>query len=71
MALRPAPVDTGVVFSRIDKGDVLLPALYDRVYGTTLGTSLGEKNGASVGTVEHLMAALWGCEIDNVFVEVD
>ena len=71
MTLRPAPVDTGVVFSRIDKGDVLLPALYDRVYGTTLGTSLGEKNGASVGTVEHLMAALWGCEIDNVFVEVD
>jgi len=71
MALRPAPVNEGIVFSRIDKGDALLPALYDRVYGTTLGTSLGEKDGASVGTVEHLMAALWGCEIDNVFVEVD
>ena len=71
MALRPAPVNVGIVFSRIDKGDALLPALYDRVHGTTLGTSLGEENGASVGTVEHLMAALWGCEIDNVFVEVD
>ena len=71
MTMRPAPVDSGIVFSRVDKGDALLPALYDRVCGTTLGTSLGEKNGASVGTVEHLMAALWGCEIDNVFVEVD
>ena len=71
MTLRPAPVDSGIVFSRVDKGDALLPALYDRVYETTLGTSLGERDGASVGTVEHLMAALWGCEIDNVFVEVD
>ncbi len=71
MTLRPAPIDTGIVFVRLDRGGSLLPALYDRVTGTTLGTSLGGCDGVAVGTVEHLMAALWGCEIDNLFVEID
>ena len=71
MNLRPAPADSGIVFVRLDHGGALLPALYDRVTGTTLGTSLGGSNGAAVGTVEHLMAALWGCEIDNLFVEIN
>ena len=71
MTLKPAPLDTGIVFARIDKGNVQFPALYDRVFDTTLGTSLGEKGGVSIGTVEHLMAALWGCEVDNVLIELD
>ena len=71
MTLRPAPADSGIVFVRLDHGGALIPALYDRVTGTTLGTSLGGSGGIAVGTVEHLMAALWGCEIDNLFVEID
>ena len=71
MTLRPAPADSGIVFVRLDHGGALIPALYDRVTGTTLGTSLGGRGGPVVGTVEHLMAALWGCEIDNLFVEID
>ncbi|MEE2694560.1 MAG: UDP-3-O-acyl-N-acetylglucosamine deacetylase [Pseudomonadota bacterium] len=71
MTLRPAPADSGIVFVRLDHGGALIPALYDRVTGTTLGTSLGGSGGLAIGTVEHLMAALWGCEIDNLFVEID
>ncbi len=73
LTLRPAPADHGIVFVRIDlpEGENRIPALYDRVVDTRLCTVIGNKAGASVGTIEHLMSALCGCGIDNVVVELD
>lgn len=73
MALHPAAADTGIVFRRTDvaAGTGLVPARYDLVRETQLGTTLVNSHGVGVATVEHLMAALWGCGIDNVVVELD
>ncbi|HUQ29176.1 MAG TPA: UDP-3-O-acyl-N-acetylglucosamine deacetylase [Usitatibacter sp.] len=70
MALRPAPIDTGVVFCRSDMpGNPAIPAHALNVTNTMMATVI-EKNGARVSTVEHLMSALYGMGIDNVFVDV-
>ena len=70
MALRPAPVDTGVVFCRSDlPGHPAIPAHALNVRETVMATVL-EKDGARVSTVEHLMAALFGLGIDNIFIDV-
>jgi UDP-3-O-[3-hydroxymyristoyl] N-acetylglucosamine deacetylase len=70
MALRPAPIDTGVVFCRSDlPGNPAIPAHALNVTNTTMATVI-EKNGARVSTVEHLMSAFAGLGIDNVFVDV-
>ena len=70
MALRPAPIDTGVVFCRSDlPGNPAIPAHALNVSNTTMATVI-EKNGARVSTVEHLMSAFAGLGIDNVFVDV-
>jgi len=73
LTLRPAPAATGVVFVRVDgAGDSRpIPARYDLVVGTTLCTTLGFDGGPTVGTVEHVMAALAGLGIDNATLEVD
>lgn len=70
MKLMPAPRDTGVVFIRIDKGNVKIKANVCFVSDTTFATTLASE-GVKVGTVEHLLAALAGLHIDNVFVEID
>lgn len=71
MVLKPAPADTGVIFSLSTKSgrQVVVPEP-GKVVGTGLATTLGTA-GAKVSTVEHLLAALVGLEIDNVLVEVD
>ena len=70
MALRPAPVDTGIVFCRSDlPGNPAIPARATNVVNTTMATVL-EQDGARVSTVEHLMAALFGLGIDNAFIDV-
>jgi UDP-3-O-[3-hydroxymyristoyl] N-acetylglucosamine deacetylase len=71
MVLKPAPADTGVVFSLLTKSgrQVVVPEP-GKVVGTGLATTLGTDR-AKVSTVEHLLAALVGLEIDNVLVEVD
>src|SRR5690349_3751786 len=70
MALRPAPVDTGIVFCRSDlPGNPAIPARALNVTNTTMATVL-EHNGARVSTVEHLMSALFGLGIDNAFIDV-
>ena len=69
MTLAPAPAGHGVVFHRADLGKAI-PALYDRVGETRLGTVL-EQDGASVGVVEHLMAAIAGAEIDDLLITLD
>ncbi|QNN45678.1 UDP-3-O-acyl-N-acetylglucosamine deacetylase [Thermomonas brevis] len=70
LTLRPAPVDTGIVFRRIDLDPVVeMPAAAALVTETTLCTGLS-RDGAKVQTVEHLMSALAGLGIDNVYVEL-
>lgn len=70
LTLSPAPIDSGVVFRRVDSNPpVEIPARALNVHNTELATSLG-KDGVRVSTVEHLMAALAGLGIDNCFVDV-
>ena len=70
LTLSPAPIDSGVIFRRVDSiPPVEIPAKALNVHNTELATSLG-KDGVSVSTVEHLMAALAGLGIDNCFVDV-
>lgn len=69
----PAAPNSGIVFKRVDiaQGDNEIPALWDRVVDTRLCTAIGNAAGARVATIEHLMAALRGCHIDNARVEID
>lgn len=70
LTLKPAPVDTGIIFCRTDLSSVVeIPAHGLNVGQTTLCTSL-HKGDTRVDTVEHLMSALAGLGIDNVYVEV-
>lgn len=70
MALRPAPIDTGVVFCRTDlPGNPAIPAHALNVSNTMMATVI-EKQGVRVSTVEHLMAAFAGLGIDNAYVDV-
>lgn len=70
LTLRPAPVDTGIVFRRVDLDPVAeIHACAENVHETTLSTTLNE-GGAKVSTVEHLLSALAGLGIDNLYVEV-
>jgi UDP-3-O-[3-hydroxymyristoyl] N-acetylglucosamine deacetylase len=70
LTLRPAPVNTGIVFCRVDLNPrVEIPAWAENVTSTTLSTTL-EHNGASVSTVEHLMSAMAGMGIDNAYVDL-
>lgn len=73
LRLMPAPEDTGVVFIRTDlmNGAREIPARWDHVVDTRLCTVIGNPHGGNVATVEHLMAALYACGIDNAFVEID
>src|ERR1700761_5936559 len=71
MTLSPGASGTGIVFRRSDMGGREIPALYDRVGETRLGTVISDGNGASVGVIEHLMAAVAGTEIDDLLVTID
>ncbi|NBS57566.1 MAG: UDP-3-O-acyl-N-acetylglucosamine deacetylase [Betaproteobacteria bacterium] len=71
MVLRPAQPDTGVVFRRVDLDPIAdIPARAESVGETRLSSCL-VSGGAKVYTVEHLMSALSGLGIDNVFVDLD
>ncbi|MBL8483930.1 MAG: UDP-3-O-acyl-N-acetylglucosamine deacetylase [Rhodocyclaceae bacterium] len=71
LVLRPAAPDTGIVFRRVDLDPpVDLPADATGVGDTRMASCL-EKDGAKVGTVEHLMSALFGLGIDNLYVDLD
>lgn len=70
LTLRPAPPDTGIVFRRIDLDPVVeIPASGELVTETVLCTGLTCK-GAKVQTVEHLMSALAGLGIDNLYADL-
>ena len=71
LTLRPAPINTGIVFRRTDLDPIPeIPASYEHVSDTTLCTSL-EHQGVRVATVEHLLSALAGLGIDNAYVDLD
>jgi UDP-3-O-[3-hydroxymyristoyl] N-acetylglucosamine deacetylase len=70
MRLLPAPRDVGIVFRRVDAG-AEIRAVWHNTIDAPLCTVLSNGEGVRVGTIEHLMAALAGCEIDNAIVEVD
>jgi UDP-3-O-[3-hydroxymyristoyl] N-acetylglucosamine deacetylase len=70
LTLRPAPVDTGIVFRRVDLDPVVeIEAHPENVGDTTLSTCL-VKDGVRISTVEHLLSALAGLGIDNAYIEV-
>ena len=70
LTLRPAPVDTGIVFGRVDLDPVVyIPALAENVGDTTLSSTL-MKDDVRISTVEHLMSAMSGLGIDNAYVDV-
>ena len=75
MTLLPAPIDNGISFRRISADRKMIGevrAEYDLVATTFLGTNLISRDGKiKIATVEHLMAAFWGCGIDNIIVEID
>ena len=70
MTLRPAPANTGIVFRRVDLGQLVeIPADPHRVGDTALSTTLVD-GGVRVATIEHLMSALAGLGIDNLYVDL-
>lgn len=73
MVIYPAPANTGILFKRLDvpAAQSVVPARYDLVAETRLGTTLRNAHGITVSTVEHLMAAMWGVGIDNAVIELD
>jgi UDP-3-O-[3-hydroxymyristoyl] N-acetylglucosamine deacetylase len=70
LTLRPAALGTGIVFRRSDAG-AEIPALWEHTIESTLCTTVSNGEGITIGTVEHLLAALAGAEIDNAVVEID
>ena len=73
MVVRPASADYGIWFNRTDilTGDALIPARWDAVEPSSLCTQLSNGKGATVRTVEHLMAALAGLGIHNALIDID
>ena len=70
MTLRPAGVNTGIIFRRVDAEYCIdIPASAELVGETNLGTTL-IKDGIKVATIEHLMSALAGLGIDNIIIEL-
>ncbi|MBS1963498.1 MAG: UDP-3-O-acyl-N-acetylglucosamine deacetylase [Bdellovibrionales bacterium] len=70
ITLKPAGVNQGILFQRVDLADSLpIEANFRNVVNTQMATTLGKGN-VTVSTIEHLMAALHGFGIDNVLVEV-
>ena len=71
VTFKPAKVDHGIVFQRIDlKNKPTIKADVDNVTDVSRGTTL-EENNAKISTIEHILAAIAGLEIDNILIEVD
>jgi len=70
MTLHPAPPNTGIVFRRTDAG-AEIRASWTSTTESALSTVLSNGEGIQIGTIEHLMAALAGSQVDNAVVELD
>ena len=72
VTLSPAKEDSGVIFKRVDlKKNNLIKANFENVTSTKLCTTLENKYGVKVSTVEHLLAAIYISGIDNTIIEID
>ena len=73
MVILPASAEHGIWFRRSDirVGDALVAARWDAVNQTPLCTRIENAQGASVSTIEHVMAALAGCGVHNALIEID
>lgn len=73
LTMKPAKANTGIIFIRQDvtKVDNIVVVSHDSVSETTLSTAISNEAGIKVSTIEHLMAAIWGCGIDNLIIELD
>jgi len=71
MTLHPAAPDSGIVFRRSDRAGAEIKACWQNAVEQPLCTKLDDGEGLSVATIEHLMAALGGLEIDNAVIELD
>ncbi len=73
LTLKPAKADTGIIFVRTDVSEVdnKILASYDKVFDTKLSSSIKNDANIYVSTIEHLMAAIWGCGVDNLIIELD
>ena len=73
LRILPSDAGTGLVFRRVDvtDRDNVVPARWDYVADTRLCTVVANKAGVTVGTIEHLMAALSACGVDNAIIELD
>ena len=72
ICLKPAEPNSGIKFKRIDvEKNNIIEANYNNVNAPILCTKIANSSGVTVSTVEHLMAALYGEEIDNLLVEID
>lgn len=71
MTFKPAPVNNGFTFVRVDlEGQPIIEADANYVVNTQRGTNL-EKLGVKIQTPEHVLAALMGCDLDNVIIELN
>ena len=72
MTLRPAEPNSGIIFKRTDlkKNNIVIPNIFN-VSSAVFCTTISNKDGVSVSTLEHLMGALFGLGIDNVLIEID
>lgn len=68
--LEPAPADTGVVFRRVDLDNFRIEAQGHNVARVSYATSL-MKQGVLLSTTEHLLAAIYSCGIDNIYIDID
>ncbi|MCP5369179.1 MAG: UDP-3-O-[3-hydroxymyristoyl] N-acetylglucosamine deacetylase [Rickettsiaceae bacterium] len=72
LTFKPAPADNGIIFVRTDLSeDNKIKAHYLNVCDTKLSTTIQNTHNVKVSTIEHLMAALWGNNIDNIIIEID
>jgi len=70
LRLLPAPADTGIVFRRVDLDNFEIEAHVRNVARVSYATSL-MKRGVLLSTVEHILAALYSCGVDNVYIELN
>ncbi len=70
LTMNPAPAGTGIVFVRTDVGNAEIRAVAANTAATSYATTL-RQGGVSVRTVEHLLAAFAGLNIDNAYIEID
>ena len=72
VCIKPAPVDSGIVFKRVDlKTNNLVYPSFLNVSNTSLNTTISNEYGVQVSTIEHLMGALFSLGIDNALIEID